>query len=53
MIFDVITLFPELFVALKTEGVIARGVKKSLLEINTWQLRDFATNKHTNQKTTV
>ncbi|KAA0445819.1 MAG: tRNA (guanosine(37)-N1)-methyltransferase TrmD [Candidatus Thioglobus sp.] len=48
MIFDVITLFPEMFAALKTEGVIARGVKKSLLEINTWQLRDFATNKHRN-----
>ncbi|MCS5586210.1 MAG: tRNA (guanosine(37)-N1)-methyltransferase TrmD [Gammaproteobacteria bacterium] len=48
MRFDVITLFPEMFSAIKDEGVIARGVKKSLLSINTWQLRDFSHNKHRN-----
>lgn len=48
MRFDVITLFPEMFSAIKNEGVIARGIKKSLLEINTWQLRDFSGNKHRN-----
>lgn len=48
MVFDVITLFPEMFSAIKTEGVIARGIKKSLLTINTWQLRDFSNNKHRN-----
>lgn len=48
MRFDVITLFPEMFSAIKEEGVIARGIKKSLLAINTWQLRDFSDNKHRN-----
>ncbi len=48
MRFDVITLFPEMFSAIKDEGVIARGIKKSLLSINTWQLRDFSDNKHRN-----
>jgi len=48
MRFDVITLFPEMFSAIKDEGVIARGIKKSLLSIHTWQLRDFSDNKHRN-----
>ncbi len=48
MRFDVITLFPEMFSAIKDEGVIARAIKKSLLSINTWQLRDFSDNKHRN-----
>ncbi len=48
MRFDVITLFPDMFLAIKNEGVIARGIKKSLLSIHTWQLRDFADNKYRN-----
>lgn len=48
MYFDVITLFPEMFLAIKEEGIIARGIKKSLLTINTWQLRDFSDNKYRN-----
>ncbi len=48
MRFDVITLFPEMFSAIKSEGVVARGIKKSLLSINTWQLRDFSNNKYKN-----
>jgi tRNA (guanine37-N1)-methyltransferase len=46
--FDVITLFPAMFDAIKNEGVIARAVQKSLLNIQTHQLRDFADNKHRN-----
>ncbi len=48
MHFDVITLFPEMFSAIQEEGVLARGIKKSLLSINTWQLRDFSDNKYRN-----
>jgi tRNA (guanine37-N1)-methyltransferase len=48
MQFDVITLFPEMFSAIKDEGVIARSIKKSLLSVNTYQLRDFSDNKHRN-----
>ena len=48
MKFDIITLFPEMFSAIKEEGVIARAMKKSLISINTWQLRDFSSNNYKN-----
>ena len=48
MKFDIITLFPEMFSAIKEEGVIARAMKISLISINTWQLRDFSSNKYKN-----
>ncbi len=48
MNFDVITLFPEMFNAIKSEGVIARAINKNLISINTWQLRDFSDNKYKN-----
>ena len=48
MKFDIITLFPEMFSAIQEEGVIARAMKNSLISINTWQLRDFSSNKYKN-----
>ena len=48
MRFDIITLFPEMFSAIKEEGVIARAIKKSVISINEWQLRDFSENKYKN-----
>ena len=48
MKFEIITLFPEMFSAIKEEGVIARAMKKSLISINTWQLRDFSSNNYRN-----
>ena len=48
MRFDIITLFPEMFSAIKEEGVIARAIKKSMISINEWQLRDFSENKYKN-----
>ena len=48
MKFDIITLFPEMFSAIQEEGVIARAIKSSLISINTWQLRDFSSNKYKN-----
>ena len=48
MNFDIITLFPEMFSAIKEEGVIARAMKKSLISINTCQLRDFSSNNYKN-----
>ena len=48
MKFDIITLFPEMFSAIKEEGVIGRAMKKSLISINTWQLRDFSSNNYRN-----
>jgi tRNA (guanine37-N1)-methyltransferase len=48
MRFDIITLFPEMFSAIKEEGVIARAIKKSIISIKEWQLRDFSENKYKN-----
>ena len=48
MKFDIITLFPEMFSAIKEEGIIARAIKKSIISITTWQLRDFSLNKYKN-----
>ena len=48
MRFDIITLFPEMFSAIKEEGVIARAIKQSIISINEWQLRDFSENRYKN-----
>ena len=48
MKFDIITLFPEMFSAIKEEGVISRALKNSIISIREWQLRDFSSNKYTN-----
>ena len=48
MRFDIITLFPEMFSSIKEEGVIARAIKKSIISIREWQLRDFSENKYKN-----
>lgn len=42
----VVTLFPEMFDAITENGITARAVKSGLLALKTWQLRDFADNKH-------
>lgn len=40
-----ITLFPEMFLALN-HGIPSRALKKGLIELATWNPRDFATDKH-------
>ncbi|HEU5280726.1 MAG TPA: tRNA (guanosine(37)-N1)-methyltransferase TrmD [Gammaproteobacteria bacterium] len=40
-----ITLFPDMFAALN-HGIPARAQKNGLLQLNTWNPRDFATDKH-------
>jgi len=48
MKFEIITLFPEMFSAIKEEGVIARAIKKSIISVREWHLRDFSSNKYKN-----
>ena len=48
MKFDIITLFPDMFSAIKDEGVISRALKNSIISIKEWQLREFSTNKYKN-----
>ncbi len=40
--FSALTLFPEMFEVFRNEGVIARGIEKKFLALDTIFLRDFA-----------
>ncbi|MEI6859372.1 MAG: tRNA (guanosine(37)-N1)-methyltransferase TrmD [Shewanella sp.] len=42
----VVTLFPEMFRAVTDFGVTGRAVKNGLLELQTWNPRDFTHDKH-------
>lgn len=45
MIFNVLTLFPEMFEALD-HSMIGKAKEKGLIEMNLINIRDFSTNKH-------
>ncbi len=45
MKFDILTLFPEMFEALK-QSIIGRANKKNIIEINLINIRDFSKDKH-------
>ena len=44
--FDIITLFPNMFESPFAESIISRAKKDGKIEIETHQLRDWATDKH-------
>jgi tRNA (guanine37-N1)-methyltransferase len=44
--FDVVTLFPELFVPFSAEGLIGRAIRNGLLEITTVDFRPYGLGKH-------
>lgn len=46
MIFDVLTIFPEIFYAYTNEGIIKRALNRGLIKINIHNLRDYAKDKH-------
>jgi len=46
MRFDFVTIFPNMFEPLLSEGIIARGIKQGLLDVRMWDLRDYTTDKH-------
>ena len=46
MWFGVVSLFPQMFEAITEQGVTARGIKQGLLEVDFWNPRDFATDRH-------
>ena len=46
MWFGVITLFPEMFNAIKEFGVTRRAFEADLVSLDCWSPRDFATDKH-------
>ncbi len=42
----VVTLFPEMFRAITDFGVTGRAVKNGLIQVHTWNPRDFTTDRH-------
>ena len=46
MWFGVVTLFPEMFDAIKSNGVTGRAVRNQLIDIQCWSPRDFTHDKH-------
>ena len=45
MKFDILTLFPEMFVPLE-QSIIGRAVENNRIEINLTNIRDFSKDKH-------
>ena len=43
---DVITLFPEMFLAITQYGVTGRAYRNGIFELNTWNPRDFTHDNH-------
>src|SRR6266849_700727 len=46
MRFDVLTLFPEIFQGYLTQSILKLALDRRLVEINLWNIRDWATGKH-------
>ena len=46
MRFDVITLFPEMIEPIMAHGVVGRAIDRGLIELVTWNPRDFSTDRH-------
>jgi tRNA (guanine37-N1)-methyltransferase len=46
MIFDVITLFPQMFDALTQHGITRRAAEQGKFELHTWNPRDFTTDNY-------
>jgi len=46
MRFDVVTLFPEMVESVANVGVLGRAVKHGQIQLNSWNPRDYTTDKH-------
>ena len=46
MIFDIITIFPQIFDSYFNESILKRAQKKNLIKINIHNLRDYTLDKH-------
>lgn len=46
MIIDVLTIFPGMFRGPWDESIIKRAREKGLVEVRTWDIRDFSVDKH-------
>jgi tRNA (guanine37-N1)-methyltransferase len=46
MIFDILTIFPEIFRSPLSESLIKKALDKGILQVRIWNLRDFTEDKH-------
>ena len=46
MKFDVVTLFPEMVESVANIGVLGRAIKNGHIQLNSWNPRDYTTDKH-------
>jgi tRNA (guanine37-N1)-methyltransferase len=46
MRFDVLSLFPEIFEGYLTQSILKLAIERKLVEINLWNIRDWAQGKH-------
>jgi len=46
MVFNILTLFPNLLSCFFKESIIGRAIEKSLIDINLIDIRDYSKNKH-------
>jgi len=46
MIFDIITIFPSIFHAYISEGILKKAINKGIVNIRVHNLRDYTTDKH-------
>ena len=46
MTFYIMTLFPDMIDAVMGESIIGRAIENGLLSVKTYNIRDFAFNKH-------
>jgi tRNA (guanine37-N1)-methyltransferase len=46
MLFDILTLFPQMFAGAFSESIIARAVQEGIVSINLDNIRDYTTDKH-------
>ena len=46
MKFDVVTLFPEMVESVANIGVLGRAIKNAQIQLNSWNPRDYTTDKH-------
>lgn len=46
MRFEVVSIFPDLFRIIRDYGITGRAIREGLVTINTWDPRDYATDRH-------
>jgi tRNA (guanine37-N1)-methyltransferase len=44
--FHIVTIFPDMFVSYFVESIISRAIDRKLLEVKTYALREYTTDKH-------